>query len=92
MPCGVPSARIRLVTLPVPGRCRGELAERGLRVPGDGDGMTLVWPTREYLLSYVAALERGWSPDSLRGDAAARCNFMTVPENPFLDSSRNAPS
>ena len=33
--------------------------------------MKLVWPSREYLSSYVAALERGWSPDSLRGKVAA---------------------
>ncbi len=32
--------------------------------------MTLVWPSREYLPSYVAALERGWSPDNLRGKVA----------------------
>jgi predicted acetyltransferase len=34
--------------------------------------MELVWPSREYLPGYVAALERGWSPDNLRGEAAAR--------------------
>src|SRR5437588_5221855 len=34
--------------------------------------MKLVWPAREYLPSYVAALERGWSPDNVRGAAAAR--------------------
>ena len=28
--------------------------------------MTLVWPSRRYLASYVAALERGWSPDMRR--------------------------
>ena len=28
--------------------------------------MTLVWPSREHLPSYVAALERGWSPNNLR--------------------------
>jgi predicted acetyltransferase len=28
--------------------------------------MTLVWPAREYLASYVAALEGGWSPDNMR--------------------------
>jgi predicted acetyltransferase len=33
--------------------------------------MRLVWPSREYLPSYVAALERGWSPDNVRGEAAA---------------------
>lgn len=33
--------------------------------------MELVWPARQYLLSYVAALERGYSPDNLRGRAAA---------------------
>ena len=34
--------------------------------------MHLVWPAREYLSGYVSALERGWSPDNLRGEAAAR--------------------
>jgi predicted acetyltransferase len=30
----------------------------------------LVWPTLEQLPAYVAALERGWSPDTLRAEAA----------------------
>jgi predicted acetyltransferase len=34
--------------------------------------MTLVWPSREYLPSYVASLERGWSPDNIRGLVAAQ--------------------
>ena len=34
--------------------------------------MQLVWPAREYLDDYVSALERGWSPDNVRGEAAAR--------------------
>lgn len=34
--------------------------------------MKLVWPLPEYLPGYVAALERGWSPDNLRGEVAAR--------------------
>jgi len=34
--------------------------------------MTLVWPSLTYLPSYKAALERGWSPDSLRGAIVAR--------------------
>jgi predicted acetyltransferase len=34
--------------------------------------LQLVWPGVEYLPGYLAALERGWSPDNLRGaDAAA---------------------
>jgi len=33
--------------------------------------MHLVWPAAEYLASYVAALERGWSPDNLRAAAAS---------------------
>src|SRR5262245_32747508 len=37
-----------------------------------GHVMKLVWPSREYLPGYIAALERGWSPDNLRGLAAAR--------------------
>jgi predicted acetyltransferase len=32
--------------------------------------MELVWPASEYLASYVAALEKGWSPDNLRPQAA----------------------
>jgi predicted acetyltransferase len=34
--------------------------------------MQLVWPSRAYLADYVDALERGWSPDNVRGAAAAR--------------------
>ena len=35
---------------------------------GSGE-MHLVWPARAYLASYVAALERGWSPDNTRPEA-----------------------
>jgi len=34
--------------------------------------MKLVWPARAYLSSYVAALERGWTPDNARGLVAAQ--------------------
>lgn len=40
--------------------------------------MTLVWPSRRYLPSYAAALERGWSPDSLRGEAAAHDELARI--------------
>lgn len=40
--------------------------------------MKLVWPSREYLLSYVAALERGWSPDNVRGQIAAREELLRI--------------
>lgn len=30
----------------------------------------LVWPALEYLDSYRSALERGWSPDNVRGEVA----------------------
>lgn len=43
--------------------------------------MTLVWPSREYLPSYVAALERGWSPDNLRGRAAAQEELARIAED-----------
>ena len=33
--------------------------------------MQLVWPAREHLASYVDALERGWSPDNIRGRITA---------------------
>lgn len=32
--------------------------------------MELVWPAQEYLPSYVEALDRGWSPDNVRGEVA----------------------
>jgi len=32
--------------------------------------MQLVWPAREHLADYRRALERGWSPDNLRPEAA----------------------
>jgi predicted acetyltransferase len=34
--------------------------------------MHLVWPSAEYLPSYTAALERGWSADNVRGQVAAQ--------------------
>ncbi len=32
--------------------------------------MLLVWPASRYLGEYTNALERGWSPDNLRPEAA----------------------
>jgi predicted acetyltransferase len=50
--------------------------------------MKLVWPSREYLPGYVAALERGWSPDNVRGLAATREELARIAEdaNAFLAS------
>src|SRR6476661_4495691 len=50
--------------------------------------MELVWPALSYLPSYVAALERGWSPDNLRGLAAAReeLDAITADADRFLAS------
>jgi len=46
-----------------------------------GAPLTLVWPGLEYLASYVAALEQGWSPDTLRDDAA-REELERIATNP----------
>src|SRR5262245_11659721 len=50
--------------------------------------MKLVWPSREYLTSYVAALERGWSPDNVLGEAAAQEELRRIAADPdqFLAS------
>ena len=40
--------------------------------------MRLVRPSREYLASYVAALEQGWSPDNVRGVEAAREELQRI--------------
>ena len=44
--------------------------------------MTLVWPAREYLASYTAALERGWSPDNVRPAEAAREELDKIAADP----------
>jgi len=50
--------------------------------------MKLVWPSREHLPSYVAALTRGWSADNIRGDVAAQEELERIAANPdaFLAS------
>ncbi|HEY7902715.1 MAG TPA: GNAT family N-acetyltransferase [Casimicrobiaceae bacterium] len=44
--------------------------------------MALVWPSHEHLASYVAALERGWSPDNVRGAPAAADELATIHADP----------
>ena len=44
--------------------------------------MNLVWPSMEYLHGYVAALERGWSPDNVRGEAATREYLERIARDP----------
>lgn len=50
--------------------------------------MHLVWPARAYLASYISALERGWSPDNVRGEVAAREELESIAADPeaFLAS------
>jgi predicted acetyltransferase len=44
--------------------------------------MKLVWPSLEYLPSYKAALERGWSPDNMRLDEARREELEKIDADP----------
>ncbi len=44
--------------------------------------MRLVWPAAEYLASYSAALERGWSPDEHRGKARALEELAKINADP----------
>jgi predicted acetyltransferase len=50
--------------------------------------LTLVWPTRRYLPAYVDALQRGWTPDTIRGAVAAREQLEQIAADPdeFLAS------
>jgi predicted acetyltransferase len=48
----------------------------------------LVWPADEHLASYVAALRRGWSPDNIRGETAAKEELAQIAEDPALFLSR----
>ena len=43
---------------------------------------TLVWPSRTLLPEYVAALRHGWSPDNVRGLAAAEEELAQIAEDP----------
>jgi predicted acetyltransferase len=45
--------------------------------------MELIWPAPAYLASYVDALERGWSPDSVRADAG-REELERIQRDPAL--------
>lgn len=44
--------------------------------------MVLVRPSHAHLASYVAALERGWSPDNTRGLAATREQLEQIASDP----------
>lgn len=44
--------------------------------------MVLVWPSLEYLSSYKAALERGWSPDNLRLEKAIEEQLSEIERDP----------
>src|SRR4051812_22617611 len=53
--------------------CRGRQSAssaKGPRLKRSSVEIQLVWPNEEHLDEYVAALERGWSPDNLRQQAA----------------------
>lgn len=58
-------------------------AERGAT-----PSVQLVWPGGPYLPGYVAALEKGWSPDSVRGAEAAREALEKIATDPqhYLES------
>lgn len=42
----------------------------------------LTWPNLEHLRSYARALQRGWSPDNVRGRAAAREELAHIAADP----------
>lgn len=44
--------------------------------------MKLVVPAEEHLASYVAALRSGWSPDNIRGRAAAEEQLLQIQQDP----------
>ncbi len=46
------------------------------------ESMKLVWPSTDYLPSYALALERGWSPDNIRGAEAAREELAAIANDP----------
>jgi predicted acetyltransferase len=57
------------------------------RTPDPKALLRLVWPSLEYLASYIEALERGWSPDSLRGESGPQAALARIRKDPeaYLD-------
>ena len=53
-----------------------------------GAPIELVWPARVHLASYTAALNRGWSPDNVRGEVARveELGRITADADAFLAS------
>jgi predicted acetyltransferase len=45
--------------------------------------LQLVWPSEQYLPSYVAALNQGWSADTSRGEGAAREELEQIAKDPM---------
>ncbi len=45
------------------------------------ESIKLVWPSRDYLPGYIAALERGWSLDNVRGEAATREQLSRIADD-----------
>src|SRR4030095_782656 len=50
--------------------------------PSKPSALELVWPGAAYVASYAAALERGWSPDNIRGEEAAREELADMAQDP----------
>jgi hypothetical protein len=50
--------------------------------------MQLVWPAAGYLTGYVAALERGWSADAVRGAAAVDEDLTKINADPMAFVSK----
>lgn len=50
--------------------------------PGPVEDLTLVKPSLDYLAGYTAALERGWSPDNVRGAEAGREQLGKIGADP----------
>ena len=46
--------------------------------------LELVWPSTRHLPGYADALRRGWSPDNLRGEAAAREELERIARDPAV--------
>ena len=53
-----------------------------METPKTVTSLHLAWPSEQYLPGYVAALQSGWSADTLRGAAAARDELEKITRDP----------
>src|SRR4051794_16854074 len=84
--CSTPT-RVTCRSRSTPRRCRASCDRRSRPYPRhrcdrSATRMELVWPSHAYLPGYIDALNRGWSPDNVRGEFARLDELRRIADHP----------